>query len=258
MVERYEGRSAIVTGGAKGIGRETVLRLIGEGAQVTVFDLEPPDSEWVASLVAAVGGNGARLRYERVDVTDDHAVTAAVERTIAASGKIDVLVNNAGFGMDPKPLEEIDLETWTRLITVNLNSTFIVTRALAAHMKERGYGRIVNLSSMAGRSISELSNVPYSAAKAGILGFTRKLAQELGAHGITVNAVAPGLTLTDRVRARWEARSDSDRASRIAGIALHRPAEPSEIAAVVAFLGSDDASYVTGACIDVNGGRAML
>ncbi len=142
-------------------------------------------------------------------------------------------------------------------MAVNVTSAFLVTRAVLPGMRARGYGRIVNLSSNAGRSASAISNVHYSTSKAAIMGFTRKLAFEEGPNGIAVNAVAPGIVYTDRVRVRYEALEAEERERRMAEVALRRPAQPEEIAAAILFLASDDASYMTGVVMDVNGGRLM-
>jgi len=172
-------------------------------------------------------------------------------------GRLDILVNNAGRGGAGPPVEEISAEEWDRLITLNLKSAFLCIRAVAPIMKRQGYGRIVNVSSRAGRSHSEVTGPVYGSAKAGMLGLTRHMAAELGPYGITVNAVAPGLVMSQRVKARFEALTEEEQRKTIMNIPLRRLAEPEEIARTIAFLASDDASYVNGVALDVNGGIYM-
>lgn len=257
QMRRFEDKTAILTGGAKGIGRAAALRYLGEGGRLAVIDQEPADSAFVEALRRDAGQDAQRLVYIQADATDEAQVTRAVGDAEAALGPADILVNNVGFGANPKPIEELALEEWNRFIGINLTSAFLVTRAVLPGMRARAYGRIVNLASVAGRSISEISNIHYSTAKAAILGFTRKLAFEEAGNGITLNAVAPGTVFTDRVRTRYEALPDLELRRRLDEIPMKRAARPEEIAAAILFLASDDASYMTGACLDVNGGRFM-
>ena len=248
---------AVVTGGLRGIGRATLRALAEAGAMAAVFDLDPPESPAVAALTAS-NAAAARIFYRRADVTDRRRVEQAVREVLAEFGKIDVLVNNVGVGAPAVPVDESAPDEWEQIVTRNLTSAYYCVRAVAGAMKQRRQGRIVNVSSQGGRSKSEIGNLSYASAKAGVLGFTRQLAQELGPFGITVNAVAPGLTLTDRVVKRMEAIPAAQRQGMIDAIPLGRFAEPEEIAAVIRFLASDEARYVTGATIDVNGGRFMM
>lgn len=257
MERRFEGKTGIITGGAKGIGRATAIRFLAEGGHLAVIDREAEDSEFAVSLKAEVGEAANRLVYVAADVTDEAAVALAVETAAKEFGPADVLVNDVGFGANPRPIEDLTREEWDRFMAVNVTSAFLVTRAVLPAMRERGGGRIVNLSSNAGRSASAISNLHYSTSKAAIMGFTRKLAYEEGPNGIAVNAVAPGVVYTDRVRLRYEALDPEDLRRRMNEIPLRRPARPSEIAAVILFLASEDASYITGAVVDVNGGRLM-
>ena len=254
---RFEGKSAILTGGAKGIGRETALRLLREGGRLAVLDREAPQSDHAVSLRDGAGAAAQRLVYLQADVTAEGEVEEAVRAAQAELGPADILVNNVGFGANPTPIETLTLDEWNRFMGINLNSAFLLTRAVLPGMRERGYGRVVNLASIAGRSISEISNLHYSTAKAAILGFTRKLAFEEARNGIAVNAVAPGTVFTDRVRARYEALSAAEQNRRLDEIPMGRAAQPDEIAAGILFLASDDASYITGSCLDINGGRLM-
>ena len=257
MAQELAGKVAIITGGAKGIGRATASRFLAEGGHLAVIDKEAEDSEFALTLRAEVGDDANRLVYIAADVTDEAAVNLAVETATKEFGPADILVNDVGLGANPRPIEELSREEWDRFMAINVTSAFLVTRAVLPAMRERGGGRIVNLSSNAGRSASAISNIHYSTSKAAIMGFTRKLAYEEGPNGIAVNAVAPGVVYTDRVRLRYEALEPDDLKRRLAEIPLRRPARPAEIAAVILFLASEDASYITGTVIDVNGGRLM-
>lgn len=259
MKRKLEGQATIVTGGARGIGRAITLALSRAGAAVTVFDLDAEDVPTVRELLAAVEAGGGNFFYEQVDITNFRVIQRGVEQTILTFGKVDALINNAGGGMDPVPLEDLDEEDWERLVRVNLTGAYLCSRAVIGYMKAQRSGRIINISSQAGRSKSELSNLPYASAKAGLLGFTRQLAHEVGPYGITVNAIAPGLVLSgERVAKRWETRSEEERRRMVESIPLRRLGTPEEIAGVVVFLVSEDSSYITGATIDVNGGRFMM
>jgi NAD(P)-dependent dehydrogenase (short-subunit alcohol dehydrogenase family) len=256
-MERFKDKTAIVTGGAKGIGRATALRLLSEGGRVAVVDLEAEGGQWIASLRGEAGTGAARLAYFEADGTDEAQVANIVERVNDAVGPVAILVNNLGFGSSVIPLDEISVETWNRFMSLNLTSAFLMSRALLPQMRVQRDGRIVNLSSITGRSISEVANIAYSASKAALLGFTRKLAYEEGPHGIRVNAVAPGTVFTERVKARYDALGEVECRRMLESYPLRRAARPEEIASAIAFLASDDASYVTGAVLDVNGGRFM-
>lgn len=257
MKGRFEGKTALITGGAKGIGRATVIRFIREGGQATVIDLEPPDSEWVLSLRAELEGRQDALFYVSADGTDEAAVKAAMSAVHTQVGALDILVNNMGFGSGVVPLEDITLETWNRFMNNNMTSAFLVTREVLPRMRQRQSGCIVNVSSIVGRSISEVANIPYHASKAAMLGFTRSLASEEGPHGIRVNAVAPGTTFSERTAKRWELIAAERSQQLISSWPLRRVAKPQEIAGPILFLASEDATYITGASLDVNGGRFM-
>lgn len=167
------------------------------------------------------------------------------------------MINNAGGGSPPRAVEDVTDEDWEQNLTNNLTSTFLICRHVVPIMKKQGYGRIVNVSSVAGRTRGRLSGSPYSAAKSGLQGFTRHLAWELGSFGITVNAVAPGITNTERVIRKWDQRTDEDQQRIQQNIALQRFAEPEEVASAITFLASKEASYITGVTLDVNGGIFM-
>lgn len=249
-----EGKVALVTGASRGIGAAVAQILARRGAKVALIARTVPDLEAVAS---AIQGSGAEPLVATASVLDVDQVDNAVKKIINNWGRIDILINNAGLGTPISPVEEIGEEDWDQTIALNLKSAFLVTRAVVPFMKKQKYGRIVNVSSYAGRNYSLISGPQYSSAKAGLLGFTRHLAAELGPFGICVNAVAPSIVLTARVQAKWSARSAEEQRRILERIPLRRLAQPEEVATVIAFLASDDASYVNGVCIDINGGSYM-
>ena len=181
-----------------------------------------------------------------------------VRRVVDAWGRLDILVNNAGMGTPTVPVETIVPADWDATVALNLKSAFLAIRAAVPVMKAQKSGRIVNVSSFAGRNFSRISGPQYSAAKAGIIGLTKHMAVELGPFGIGVNSVAPSIVLTARVKGKWEARAADEQQRILAGIPLRRLAQPEEVATVIAFLASDDSSYVNGVCIDINGGSYMV
>lgn len=256
--KRLGDRVAIITGGLRGIGRATSLALASAGATVVVFDVDDPTATVVEDLRRQSTTEDWKCRYLRADATSWTEVSAAVGKVLDEFGAVGVLVNNVGVGAPPLPLEELPEEQWNDLIARNLSSAYICSKAVVRAMKKRRWGRIINVSSQAGRSKSEIGNLPYASAKAGLLGFTRQLANELGPFGVTVNAVAPGLTLSERVAGRLQSFDEAAKQKMIDPIPLKRLGMPEEIAAVIVFLASDDSSYITGATIDVNGGRFMM
>ncbi len=248
-------RVALVTGSSRGIGAATAEVLASRGARVAVSARTVPDLEQVAERIQGAGGQALVIPC---DVLDLGQVEATVKRVVDTWGRLDVLVNNAGLGTPIQPVETIDPTDWDGAVALNLKSAFLCVRAAVPVMKAQRYGRIVNVSSFAGRNFSRLSGPQYSAAKAGLLGFTKHMAIELGPFGICCNSVAPSITLTARVKARWEARPAEERERILSALPLGRLVEPVEVARVIAFLASDDASYVNGVCIDVNGGSYMV
>ena len=249
-----KGRVALVTGASRGIGAATAEVMTKRGARVCISARSIPDLE---RLATRIGGGRDEVLVVPCDVTDVKEIERMVNAVVAHWGRLDILVNNAGLGTPPMTIEDVTPEDWDRTVSLNMKSAYLCIRSVSPIMKKQAYGRIVNVSSIGGRDYSRLSGAQYTSAKAGLLGLTRHLAVELGTYGICVNAVAPGIVLSERIRGKWEARTPEDRGKILSNIPLRRLAEPEEIATVIAFLASDDASYVNGACVDINGGSYM-
>jgi 3-oxoacyl-[acyl-carrier protein] reductase len=250
-VSRFAGRAAIVTGAAQGIGAATARRLAAEGASVAVVDLT---AERGKALVDEIAGTGGTARAYGCDVTDAEAVDAMTDQVVADLGRLDVLVNNAGITRD-NLLFKMPAAEWNAVLTTNLTSMFLCCQAAQRHMVPAKYGRIVNLSSRS--ALGNRGQVNYSAAKAGVQGLTATLAIELGPFNITVNAVAPGYIATAMTAAtavRVGAAPEEHQRMAAEMIPLRRVGQPEEVAAVIAFLASDDASYVSGQTLYINGG----
>ena len=242
------GRNALVTGGASGIGRAIALRLARDGADVAVLDLRPEPAAAVAQEITALGRRALALG---ADVTDAAGIASAVARAREALGPIHVLVNSAGVA-DFVPFAELGEERWQRMIDILLNGTYRVTRAVFADMTAAGWGRIVNLSSAAALNGGGPGLAHYAAAKAGVIGFTKSLAQELGPQGVTVNAIAPGLIDTPLIHAAGAPASLYDQV--VARLPMRRIGQPEDIAAACAYLVSAEAGFITGQVISPNGG----
>jgi len=253
---RLKDRIAIVTGAARGIGQAIALRFAREGAHVVACDVNAEGVKKVSDDIAALG---RRSLWFPVDVSNVAQVEDMVKKTGENFGRIDILVNDAGGSFNfPNRLEEVTMEMWDKIVDVNLKGTFICSKAVVPYMKRQKSGRIINVSSQAAKEGSDMTPVPYHSAKAGIMGLTRKLARELGPFGITANGISPGICLTPRVEELWMKRfTEEQRQSMLSAIPLRRPSTADEQASVVLFLASDDASYVTGVFIDVNGGWHM-
>jgi 3-oxoacyl-[acyl-carrier protein] reductase len=248
---RLQGKVAIVTGAAKGIGAAIAEAFVREGAKVAVLDLDEPALDGVARSLAASGGEALALP---TDVTSSAAIARAVEAVLARWGRIDALVNNAGGFAVIRKTEDIAEDEWQAIMASNLTSAFLCCKAVLPVMKRQRHGRIVNMASVVARGAAVLVTSHYAAAKAGVVGFTRHLALEVGGDGITVNAVAPGTTATERV---LKARTPEATQRVAEAIPVRRLGEPAEIAEAVVFLASDGAAFITGATLDVNGGQAM-
>ena len=243
-----DGRCTLVTGAASGIGRAIAERLAEEGARVAVSDLSRPDAEATAADL------GAPAIGIELDVTSDDSIRRAVTEVTERLGPIDVLVNNAGWDR-MEPFLDSQPETWDRVLAINLRGPIAVTRAVLESMVERGKGRIVSIASDAGR-VGSSGEAVYSGAKAGIMGFSRTIAREVAARGINVNTVCPGPTNTPLLQGMAETNPKLI-AALARAVPFGRPAEPSEIAAAVAFLASDDAAFITGQTLSVSGGLTM-
>lgn len=250
-MDRFAGRVALVTGAAQGIGAATARRLAAEGAQVALLDLTAERAQPVADEIAAVGGTATAVGC---DVTDADAVAAVTERVVADLGRLDILVNNAGITRDNLVFKMSTVD-WNAVLATNLTSMFHCCQAAQRHMVPARYGKIVNLSSRS--ALGNRGQVNYAAAKAGVQGLTASLAIELGPYNINVNAVAPGYvatSMTAMVAERIGVGLDEHRAVVAEQTPLRRVGQPAEIAAVIAFLASEDASYVSGQTLYVNGG----
>ncbi len=245
------GRVAFVTGAGRGIGAATAGRLAADGAAVAVVDLREADTTDTVEAITAAGGRAVGIGCD-VAVADQ--VDAAVGRAVAELGRLDVLVNNAGITRDNLLFKMTD-DDWDAVIDVHLRGAFLCSRAAQRHMVAQHFGRIVNLSSTS--ALGNRGQANYSTAKAGIQGFTRTLAIELGPYGINVNAVAPGFiatAMTDATARRLGMEPDQFRESIAATLPLRRIGVPEDIAAVVSFLCGEDSGYVTGQTIYVDGG----
>ncbi|MBI1417039.1 MAG: glucose 1-dehydrogenase [Limimaricola sp.] len=244
----FAGKQVIVTGAAHGFGRAIAQGFAARGARVAAFDVNTAGLEETRALC----GEGCTVHM--VDVGNRDAVQAAV----AALPPVDILVNNAGGvrGQVGRPIEEVSAADWQAIFDVNLSGAFFMAQAVAPAMKHKGAGRIVNISSGAGRGISLTGIQAYTSAKAGQIGLTRQLAHELGPFGITVNCVAPGFVRSNPTTERqWEEMGEDGQARLLGQIAMRRLGTPDDIAHMVMFFASDLAGWITGECIGVDGGK---
>ena len=246
-MRRLEGRTAIVTGAVVGNGRAFCRRLAAEGARVMIADIV--DAEEVLEEVTQAGGE---IDAVRVDVTEEEGAEKMARKTIERFGSIDILVNNVG-GYEEEPFELITFDDWKRMLSINLDSLFLTTRAVLPAMKEKGFGRIIALSSDT-IWLGTPYLVHYVASKMGVVGFIRSLASEVGKYGVTANAITVGLTATQRPPGEKLVGTILEHL--LPQQAVHRGDEPEDIAEVVAFLASPDSSILTGQTINVDGGVA--
>jgi 3-oxoacyl-[acyl-carrier protein] reductase len=252
------GKTAIVTGAAHGFGRAITLALGRCGATVWAVDRLADELDETAELARQ---EGTRCLPAVCDVTDSAAVGRLVERALVGDGRVDILVNNAGgvCGQVGHPVEEVADDAWAEVLAVNLNAAFFFIRAVAPAMKAQRYGRIVNISSGAGRSFSLTGIQAYASAKAGQIGLTRQMAKELGAWNITVNNIAPGFVLSNPTTERqWQAMGAASQRALVEGLALKRLGSPEDIANGVLFFASDFAGWVTGQTLSIDGGSHMV
>lgn len=252
---RFQGKVALVTAAGAGIGRASAEIMAREGATVMAVDVNDARLDDLASALSGVAG---KIVGRNTDAGNEAAARALVAEVLESQGRIDILVNAVGGStIIEKPsagIDELSFDDWQRIIDFNLNATYLMTNAVVPAMKQAGSGKIVNLSSIAGRGLSTSSSSAYAAAKGGIIAFTRKLADELGPFGININAIAPSLTLTERLLPHWEKRSAEEQAAIVERIPLRRVPNAMDQAKVIAFLASSDADFITGVTIDVTGG----
>ena len=246
---RFEGQIAIVTGAGRGIGRAIALRLAGEGARVACVSRREENATKIADEINNIRGDAAKAYA--VDVADHTAVQKIGARILEDFGRSDILVNNAGVTRDVLAMR-MSLEDWDAVIDTNLRGAFSFTHALVRSMTKQRSGRIINISSVIGL-MGNAGQTNYGASKAGLIGFTKSLARELASRNITVNAVAPGLVITDMTAGLSDQIKDTIHSK----IPLGRTGTPEDIAAAVAFLASSEAAYITGQVLCVDGGIAM-
>ncbi len=259
---RLDGKAAIITGAAQGIGRSIALEFAAQGADMLLADVK---AEKLARVAAEVGELGRKAITLVVDVTKTEDVEAMVQRALDEYGRIDALVNDAGGSgnIGIQHIEDVTDDMWDYIVDLNLKSAFLCCRAVVPHMRQQGYGRIVNISSSSAKGHfgglgTSAIRLPYAAAKSGILGFTYQLAKDVAPDGIYVNAVLPGFILTEddaRVNQRFQELSDDVKKGMVESVPLGRPGNPDEIARAVSFLASDEASFITGSVMEVTGGR---
>jgi 3-oxoacyl-[acyl-carrier protein] reductase len=254
----FASKVVLVSGAAHGIGRAIADAFATRGARVWACDILAEALQETVGLVRAHGGT---IEGRAVDITDSAAVAALVAEIITRDGGVHILVHAAGgvAGQVWKPVEEVTDEEWRRIAAVNQQGAFYLIRAVAPSMKVRGWGRIVTISSGAGRSYSQTGILAYASAKAGLIGLTRQIARELGPHGITANSIAPGFVLSNPSSiAQWEALGDAGQRAFFGNLAVKRLGTAEDMAFAALFFAADEASYVTGQTLSVDGGRWML
>ncbi len=252
---RFSGQTAIVTGAARGLGKATVLQLAREGAAVIVNDVRRELTEAVVEEIKAAGGQALA---HVADVSDEAQVEAMVAAAVERFGTVDILVNNAGIMRTTSPVETISLAEFQSMLAVNVTGVFLCIKAVLPLMKAKRHGKIVNVSSSAGRSMSTFNGAHYTACKAAILGLSRHTANEVAPFNINVNAVAPGSFDTEGGRELLAGAPAELLEQEEQKIPLRRFGTPQDHANLVAFLCSEQASYITGATVDINGGDLMM
>jgi 2-dehydro-3-deoxy-L-rhamnonate dehydrogenase (NAD+) len=243
----FKGRVAIVTGGARGIGYAVAERILRSGGSVSLWDRDAHRLEEVTTTLSALG----QVAYTQVELTAEDDVQRAVQATLGRFGKIDILVNNAGITGGNAPTWELDPKVWRQVIEVNLVAPFLVCRAVVPRMLSQGYGRIVNVASIAGKEGNPTAS-HYSASKAGLIGLTKSLGKELATKNIQVNCVTPAAARTEIFDQMKQEHIDY----MLSKIPMNRFAKPQEIAALICWLASEEPSFSTGAVFDASGGRA--
>ena len=246
MTDRLRAKTALVTGGGRGIGEAICRAFAAQGARVAVADIDPAAAD--ATVGVLPGDEGLAVE---MDVASTDSVRKGVERAISCFGHLDILVNNAGF-VTYTTVDDCSEEVWDRILAVNLKGTFFCAQAAAGHMKDRGSGTIINMSSLAAKNGGLAAGPPYAAAKAGVLTITITLARALAPHGIRVNGIAPGIIDTQMTRGL-----SPDHAELARQIPLGEKGTPEDVAHCALFLASEEARHITGEIIDVNGGLFM-
>jgi 3-oxoacyl-[acyl-carrier protein] reductase len=247
---KLEGRVAVVTGAASGIGKGIAVAFAAEGADVVVADLF--GAEGAAEVLAAVEGHGRQVLFVRTDVSDEASVRAMAEQAVHRFGRVDILVNNAGIFTESR-LEDMPVADWDRVLNVNLRGTFLCTRALIGQMLARGSGRVINIASQLGQ-IGGAEVAHYCASKAGVIGLTKALAREVSHRGVLVNAIAPGPIQTPLLDGETEAW----RSAKLAELPMRRFGTVAEVTPTAVLLACDDGAYYTGQTLGPNGGDVML
>jgi len=254
-LRRFQGQSILITGGAGGLGRQIARQFAEQGGKVGILD---SNLNAIESIVAEIVASGAVAAGEHVDVRDSIAVERAINKLADTLDGVNVLVTAAGGSLGtPRDLDEISSDDLDLVLDVNIKGTFNCAKSVIPFMKKSGGGSIITFSSIGGRSASPVTGVPYAAAKAAILGLTRRLAKEVGEFNIRVNAIAPGLFLTDRLEGMFDQMSAAERSEVLSAIPLGRMPTLKECADPVLFLASEESSFITGIVLDVNGGRLM-
>jgi len=251
---RLTDKVALITGGSGGLGKNFCEAFLNEGAKVCVTDIS---EELMDNTVAELNSPGSAIGSV-VDVCQRRTIRAAVSTAVKEFGHLDILVNAAGGALHtPHKFQEIDEASWDKVVDINLKGTFLCCQVMVEQFrKQGGGGKIVNISALAGRWLGSLAGCHYTAAKAGVIGLTRHLAHELGPEGIYVNAIAPTITLaSQRTIDLWNARSEEYKEKILSEIPLRRLSTPEEVTAGVIFLCTDEANYMTGVTLDINGGR---
>lgn len=253
---KLDNKTALITGSAGGLGLEIARSFAKEGARVVLNDI----NEELVKEAAAELGKEYKVDYVVGDISSKEDVTRMFEQIIERFGGLQILVNNAGGSLHtPRTLEEIEVEHWDKVLNVNLKGTFLTSQAFVKHAKDNGGGKIINMSSIGGRTASLITGVAYAAAKGGVISFTRRLAKEVGSYGINANVIAPGLIISgERMRHLfYEENTEEQRHQTFSEIPLRTLGEKDDIASAAVFLASEESSYMTGSVLDVNGGRFM-
>ncbi len=247
-----KGRVAVVTGAAQGIGASTVREFAKQHTLVALLDIDEFDAQ---KLAHEIKEGGTRAMAVRTDVTDEQSVISALARVAEEFGGIDILVNSAGGYGKLTGVEEMQVEEWDRTVALNMRGTFLTCKHAIPYLKKSKAGRIINVSSISGRTLFGSTSPAYAASKAGVIQLTRFLAIELGPSGITSNSIAPITTLTPRVRAL---RTEANIEQIASQIPLRRLPDPEDHANAMVFLASDSAAYLNGVALDINGGRILM